>query len=125
MGLRGQRGGNFVQCRIERRLDFGALERLQEIAAERQRHQLGGREPERGNITEALHELPSRLPVNAIHNERITAGFERIQISADRTRIFRVVVGNRVHQLTERSAARIFQPPQEVPLTSVLIVARH
>jgi hypothetical protein len=106
-------------------VDVRALERLEQVAAEDQGHQLRGRETERGKAPEAVEELPARVAVHLVGRQRKADGFQRREVPPQRAEMPGELGGQASGQLFEREGGRAFQPPQEVPLPDDLVVARH
>ncbi len=66
----GQHRRRFVEGGVERRFDVGPVKRFEQVTAEDQRHQFGGREDQRRGAVIAVHEAPARLPVDVIGDQR-------------------------------------------------------
>jgi hypothetical protein len=125
MSLGRQRRRRFAERGLERLGDRCAVEGFQKIAAKEQRHQLGSREAERGDIAEAFHQPPARLAIVLFGYERKADGFERFEIAPHGAGVFRVVVGNVVDKLLKAPSWRALKLPQQMPLAGNLIVSRH
>ena len=108
---------------VERFLQVRPFERLQQIAAEDQRHQLGRGERKSGHF-ETIDEPPARPPVRPFRVDR-EMEFERLEVAANCPRIAGMVQRQRRDKLIQSRAARAFQLRQQKPLASNLVVARH
>ena len=120
-----QSGGGLVQRRIERRLDLGPLQGLQEVAAEHQGHQLRRRQRQRQRLTVAGHQAPDGLAVPALGDKRDMGRLQGLQIAPDGAGMAGIVFGQRCRQLVQGCAPRALQALQKQPLTRDLVVARH
>ena len=112
MALGRERRGGFAQRGVERIGDFGSGQRLQEITAKHQRHQLRGGETEGGNIAKAFHQFPAGLAVMTVGDNREADRFQGLQIASDGARVFRIVFGDGFDESPQGQAGRTFEPPQ-------------
>ena len=93
-----------VKGGVERLRYLCAFERLQEVAAEQESHQLSGGKTQGGNIAEAFHQTPPALAVAPLGDERKTGGLKRFEIAPQRARIFRIILRDVLDHLVQRQA---------------------
>ena len=122
---RGQGAGDLGQRRVHGHPELGAVERLQEIPAQRERHELGGRERQRRDAPEPVHQSPSSATVDPLGHERAPRRLQGFEVAAERAEVLRHVAREAVPQLLQARPARAFEAPQQVPLAGDLVVPGH
>ena len=118
-------GRSLVERRVERRLEFGAVQGFQQIPAEDQSHEFGGREGQRQDLTIAVHQTPADLAVAALRNQRNMSRLQGFEVAPNRPGVAGQVFGQGRGQLLEGRASGSLQLLQQQPLTGDLIVTRH
>ncbi len=124
--LRRKRGGSLAERGLQRGVKFRALERGDQPAAERQRHEFGGRKSHARHIAKSFHEPPDGVAVDPFSDQRIAGFFQCGEISTERAGMARGTGRERFGQLLQRQALpRSLQLLQYDQQTHSLFVARH
>jgi hypothetical protein len=74
---------------VHRRLELSALQRLEEIAAQHEGHDLRGGEGQGGDSPEPVHQAPSSLAIDVLRYEGESHPFEGFEIAAEGPQVLR------------------------------------
>lgn len=122
----GQRGGGLAQRGLERGMQRGAFQRRNQPPAERERHQLGGGEPEGRGVARAVEHFPTGVSVDSFGEQGKAGGFDGFEIAPQGAGVGGGAGFQRGRQLVEREAVACpLQLLEKDQLADRLVVARH